>query len=183
MNRRFTSWAALAALALATMNCAGGTGSPLVTPPDPTVSRTAKVFPEVELLTAEGEVIVGKILRLESADRLVILPIPYWNVATIERPLAAIARISRREKTKSVGTSALIGFGIAAVWVGVKTLPHSKYDTDFGDASLGIPIVAAVTGLPLGALIGVATSGRKEYDLRWMGLERKAAVVARLMGI
>ncbi|MCX6561279.1 MAG: hypothetical protein NTZ26_12295 [Candidatus Aminicenantes bacterium] len=181
MTRRMMAWAALAAVGLMTMDCAltnvrlSGAG------PGLNGVLEARAFPEVEIVTFEGDPIIGKILRLESGWRVTVLPMPYWNVATEVRPLAAIALVRRLKTPSQAGPGALAGLGLFGTLTGLIGIPACKYDIEYRNVALAISL-AAVAGAGLGALLGLAASKKVVFDLARMSPEQKAAALAGLMG-
>jgi hypothetical protein len=185
MIRHVSSWLIIAAMALMTFACAGPSAAPPTTAPPSVRPGEARQFPEVEILTAEGDLITAKLVRLDSDGRVVALPSPYWGVETSVLNQADIVSIRRLDKPSSVIRSTLSGFALAMITGGLWYLTTSKYDEEFSDGLLGAPAVGGVIGAPLGLLIGVAAEAANPSKLQFsrMSEARRLAALRKLMGI
>jgi hypothetical protein len=185
MNQRIAAWAALAALCLLALDCAGPDAAAPKTAPGPAVSREARKFPEVEIVTVEGDVIVGKLARLEPDGRVAVLPVPYWGVEMKILALDAIDSVRLMKRSSAVVKGALSGIPVVGIIGGIIALAMSKYDEDFMNGLWMVPAAGIGIGVPIGLLAGGAASlaSPSKYDFRKQNAVGRMAVVRRLMGI
>lgn len=184
MNKRMTSWMVLAAWGLMTLACANPGSSPPSTTP-PAGPGEARKFPEVEILTVEGDVLTAKLVRLESDGRIVALPSPYWGVETMTLATDQIRSVRRLDKPSPVSRWAMAGFALAAVIGGGWYLIWAQYDEDFSAGLLNTPIAGSSIGVPLGLVVGAlsAAANPRKLDFRRMSEARRLAALRKWMGI
>jgi hypothetical protein len=185
MNRRLTAWAALAAFSLSALGCAQASFDPPAIAPGPGSALDAREFPVVEIVTGEGDVLVGKLARLEAGARVAFLPKPYWGVEMRILDYKDIDSIRNTERPSSLGKGVLAGIALAGIAFGVATLAGAEYDVDYKSGISGVPLAAVLLGAPLGALIGgmASASSPSQYNAGRMSAAELTAHLKRLMGI
>ncbi len=185
MIRRASAWLALGAMGLMTLACVNPSAAPPATALSSARPGEAKKFPEVEILTAEGDLITAKLVRLESDGRVVALPAPYWGVETQVLDPADIVSIKRLDKSSAVIRSTLSGFASAMIAGGFWYLAWSRYDEDYSAGLSGAPALGAVIGIPLGLVMGAASEAAhpRKLDFTRMSEARRLAALRKWMGI
>ncbi len=148
----------------------------------PTSEVQAKRFPEVELITSEGDILKGKLISLRGKD-LAFSPFPYWNVELLEIKLDDIHSIKLPRKGSKATSGMLSGFAWTFIIVGGVAGASSKYNEDFEEALIGSTILGAGAGL-IGALVGaLADVGTKsEYKFYKLDEREKIKAVKKIMG-
>jgi hypothetical protein len=148
----------------------------------PTSEIQAKRFPEVELITSEGDILKGKLISLRGKD-VMFSPFPYWNVELFEIKLDNIHSIKLPKKGSKAMSGMTSGFAWTFIIVGALAGVSSKYDEDFEEALLGSTILGAGAGL-IGTLVGaLADAGTKsEYKFYKMSESEKIRAVRKIMG-
>jgi hypothetical protein len=145
----------------------------------------ARKFPVVEILTSEGDVLTGKLARLEKGDRVAFLPKPYWGVEMRILDYKDIHSIRQVERPSYLGKGVLAGIALAGIAFGATTLASAKYDVDYQGGITNVPLAAVLLGAPLGALIGGAGSAASPaiFNASRASAAELTARLKRLMGI
>jgi hypothetical protein len=172
-------------MGLMTLACVNPSAAPPKTTPSSARPGEAKKFPEVEILTAEGDLITAKLVRLESDGRVVALPSPYWGVETKVLDQADIASIRRLDKPSSIIRSTLFGFALAMMSGGLWYLIWSRYDEDYSAGLYGAPASGAMFGIPWGLILGAVSEAANPRKLNFsrMSEARRMAALRKWMGI
>jgi small nuclear ribonucleoprotein (snRNP)-like protein len=153
--------------------------------PDPSVSvnRVPRKFPEVEVLTMDGESIVGKLAGFESSNNVFLLPAPYWGVEKRSVPIQDIKRLRNLSRRSKVLSYTLGGAAVTGIIHCVTVLETSTYKEDYQEGLRWTPI-ACMSGVLYGSLAGLIANSMnpKEYDFASYGNNKKASVLKHLMG-
>jgi hypothetical protein len=178
MKEKTLSWVLIWLHLLLLMGCATAHVEMDASPNPKIVSQ---VFSEVELTTAKGGALRGKLIRFED-QVLTLLPSPYWSVDSVRIPLDDIDFIKITDRKSSAGPAFLSGFGISFMVIGVLAGASSNYDEDYQAALAG----AAVCGLVIGgvaALISLIVDAghRTKFDFQKMPVSEKIGSLRLIM--
>jgi hypothetical protein len=149
----------------------------------PSFRIKATKFQEVRLTTVDNKVQTGMLLSLEE-DRLLLSPVPYWNVDLIEIDLDKIRAIKLMKNGGEGGKGFIWGFTLGFMAIGGIALASGslKYDEDYSEALTFSSLGAAGVGL-LGLIIGgLASLGKKSnYDFIKMSKKEKILALQEIM--
>ena len=153
-------------------------------PPESVQVLAAHALPEVEIQDKGGAVFIGKIIRLD-AGQAVVLPSPYWNVEAKKLDLESIVSIKRRDFKDVLGGNTLAGIAVTGIAVGILGGVGARYDVDFKNALTAAPLLGLIMGAPLGLLFGGMFSvwdPPRTVNFEKLSPAERIAALKRLMG-
>jgi hypothetical protein len=182
--KKLIATATLIALVDLLTGCAstGGTEYPIFAPGGPEDAVQASVFPELKLITTDGNSYTGKLTRLQG-DTVTLRPYPYWNIPEVSIPLGGIHLIELTGSEGHAGSGFAAGFSAFFILTGGLGAATSKYNRDFQWAAVGsglAGLIGGLVGLAVGA-VGDATrlSKIKFYELPEL---QKRPAILKIMG-
>jgi hypothetical protein len=182
--KKIATLTALLAMAHLLTGCAssGGAGHPTALPGNPGEAIQAALFPELKLITTDGNSYRCKLIRLKD-DVVTLRPYPYWQIPEAEVPVASFHQVELLDPKSHAGGGFMTGFSAVFLPIGLIGIASSKYNTQFsaalaGSAALGL--VGGLVGLVIGA-VGDAASDQK-IKLYELTEAQKRHAVLKLMG-
>jgi hypothetical protein len=153
-------------------------------PPESGQVLAAHALPEVEIQDNEGAVFIGKIIRLD-AGQAVVLPSPYWNVEEKKLDLESIVSIKRLDLKDVLGGNTLAGIAVTGIAVGILAGGFARYDEDYKSALAAAPLGGLILGAPLGFLFGGLSSlgdPPRTVNFEKLSPAERIAALKRIMG-
>jgi hypothetical protein len=146
------------------------------------IGQVPKKFPEVEVITMNGEIIVGKLAGFETRDTVFLLPAPYWGVEKRSLPVYNIKLLRNLSRRSKITSYVWGGAAITAIAHGVNVLESAHYKEDYNTAL--VPL-AGLSGALCGLLAGLGADSLnpKQFDFASFDTEKRIAVLKHLMDI